>query len=149
MLLGHSDLTMTQRYARTYTSEQAVQAHGELSPVAQLETPSNAAADDEPRHDEVMATDLLPPRDGGSDATRQVAAKVQPPNEEASVATTKSAMKPGLTLVAKYKGEDYTCEVVEQDGALRYVLPGGQTFKSPSAAARAHSHCHRRTPTAA
>ena len=34
MLLGHSDLTMTQRYARTYTSEQAVQAHGELSPVA-------------------------------------------------------------------------------------------------------------------
>ncbi len=36
MLLGHSDLTMTQRYARTYTSEQAVRAHAALSPVGQL-----------------------------------------------------------------------------------------------------------------
>jgi integrase/recombinase XerD len=36
MLLGHSDLTMTQRYARTYTSEQAVRAHGALSPVSRL-----------------------------------------------------------------------------------------------------------------
>jgi len=37
MLLGHSDLTMTQRYARTYTSEQAVRAHGALSPVNRLD----------------------------------------------------------------------------------------------------------------
>lgn len=36
MLLGHSDLTMTQRYARTYTSEQAVRAHPGLSPVNRL-----------------------------------------------------------------------------------------------------------------
>src|SRR5674476_280163 len=36
MLLGHSDLTMTQRYARTYTSEQAVRAHATLSPVNRL-----------------------------------------------------------------------------------------------------------------
>ena len=36
MLLGHSDLTMTQRYARTYTSEQAVRSHPELSPVNRL-----------------------------------------------------------------------------------------------------------------
>ena len=36
MLLGHSDLTMTQRYARTYTSEQAVRAHPALSPVNRL-----------------------------------------------------------------------------------------------------------------
>ena len=36
MLLGHADLTMTQRYARAYTSEQAVRAHAELSPVARL-----------------------------------------------------------------------------------------------------------------
>jgi ADP-ribosyl-[dinitrogen reductase] hydrolase len=36
MLLGHSDMTMTQRYARTYTSEQAVRAHGALSPVSRL-----------------------------------------------------------------------------------------------------------------
>ena len=32
MLLGHSDLTMTQRYARTYTSEQAVRAHAHAQP---------------------------------------------------------------------------------------------------------------------
>ena len=36
MLLGDSDLTMTQRYARAYTWEQAVRAHAELSPVARL-----------------------------------------------------------------------------------------------------------------
>ena len=36
MLLGHSDLTMTQRYARTYTSEQAIRAHPHLSPVLRL-----------------------------------------------------------------------------------------------------------------
>ncbi|MEP6872213.1 MAG: site-specific integrase [Anaerolineaceae bacterium] len=36
MLLGHSDLTMTQRYARTYTSEQVVRSHSELSPVIRL-----------------------------------------------------------------------------------------------------------------
>jgi integrase/recombinase XerD len=36
LLLGHSDLTMTQHYARTYTSEQAVRAHAELSPVQRL-----------------------------------------------------------------------------------------------------------------
>jgi len=36
LLLGHSDLTMTQRYARTYTSEQAVRAHAALSPVQRV-----------------------------------------------------------------------------------------------------------------
>ena len=36
LLLGHSDLTMTQHYARTYTSEQAVRAHATLSPVQRL-----------------------------------------------------------------------------------------------------------------
>ncbi|MEX2376096.1 MAG: tyrosine-type recombinase/integrase [Dehalococcoidia bacterium] len=36
-LLGHSSLTMVQRYSRTYSSEQAVQAHVHFSPVAQLE----------------------------------------------------------------------------------------------------------------
>ena len=35
-LLGHSSLTMVQRYARTYSSEQAVLAHGGFSPVGQL-----------------------------------------------------------------------------------------------------------------
>ena len=36
ILLGHSSLTMVQRYARTYSSEQAVKAHAAFSPVAQL-----------------------------------------------------------------------------------------------------------------
>ncbi len=35
-LLGHSSLAMVQRYARTYSSEQAVQAHAAFSPVGQL-----------------------------------------------------------------------------------------------------------------
>jgi site-specific recombinase XerD len=35
-LLGHSSMAMTQRYARTYSSEQAVAAHANFSPVAQL-----------------------------------------------------------------------------------------------------------------
>ncbi len=39
MLLGHSDLAMVQRYSRTYTSEQAVEAHANLSPVGQLDAP--------------------------------------------------------------------------------------------------------------
>ena len=44
MLLGHADLTMTQRYARAYTSEQAVRAHAELSPVARLNAGSSAGS---------------------------------------------------------------------------------------------------------
>jgi integrase/recombinase XerC len=35
-LLGHSSMTMTQRYSRTYSSEQAVAAHAQFSPVGQL-----------------------------------------------------------------------------------------------------------------
>ena len=137
MLLGHSDLTMTQRYARTYTSEQAVQAHGELSPVAQLAAPDAAAAYDRPQHGEPPSAGLRPPRSGARHVAREAASKAQPPRGETNVATTRGAMKPGVTLVAKYKGSEHTCEVVEEDGALRYVLPGGQTFKSPSAAGRA------------
>ena len=48
-----------------------------------------------------------------------------------------STMKPGVNLVAKYKGSEYTCGVVEEDGALRFVLADGRSFKSPSAAGRA------------
>ena len=36
LLLGHSSLAMTQRYTRTYTSEQAIGAHANLSPVRRL-----------------------------------------------------------------------------------------------------------------
>ncbi|MEX2376088.1 MAG: tyrosine-type recombinase/integrase [Dehalococcoidia bacterium] len=37
-LLGHTSLTMVQRYARTYSSEEAVAAHSQFSPVSQLTT---------------------------------------------------------------------------------------------------------------
>ena len=51
--------------------------------------------------------------------------------------TTKSAIKAGLTLVAKYKGEQYACEVVESGERLHYVLPDGRAFTSLSAAGKA------------
>lgn len=35
-LLGHSSLQMVQRYSATYSSDEAVEAHGAFSPVAQL-----------------------------------------------------------------------------------------------------------------
>ncbi len=55
--------------------------------------------------------------------------------------TTKSAIEAGQTLVASYKGDDYTCEVLEHEGRLHYVLPGRgrakpKVFGSPSAAGR-------------
>lgn len=37
-LLGHTSVSMVQRYARTYSSEQAVSAHAGFSPVGQLPT---------------------------------------------------------------------------------------------------------------
>ena len=43
-LLGHSSMTMTQRYSRTYSSEQAVVAHASFSPVAQLSVTRRASA---------------------------------------------------------------------------------------------------------
>ncbi len=59
----------------------------------------------------------------------------------ADPAATKAAIKDGVTLVARYKGADYTCEVVEHDERLHYVLPGRgrakpKVFTSPSAAGR-------------
>ena len=50
--------------------------------------------------------------------------------------TTKSAIKAGQTLVAKYRRESYTCEVVEQDERLYFVLPGREVLKGPSAAGK-------------
>lgn len=41
-LLGHSSIMMTQRYARTYSSEQAVAAHAAFSPVGQLTAAGDA-----------------------------------------------------------------------------------------------------------
>ena len=37
LLLGHTTLAMTQHYAQTYTSQQAVRAHAAMSPVARLD----------------------------------------------------------------------------------------------------------------
>ena len=82
MLLGHSDLTMTQRYARTYTSEQAVRAHVTLSPVE----PAVGATDRRRLRDGVRDRLLraVPPTtrvSPGSASTRAVrlAAPLQPP----------------------------------------------------------------------
>ena len=51
--------------------------------------------------------------------------------------TTKEQIRAGRTLVAKYKKQQYTCEVVEDDGRLYFVLPKGRVFQSPSAAGKA------------
>ena len=48
--------------------------------------------------------------------------------DDESGPTTKGAMKPGLTLIAKYKGAEHRCEVVEQDGTLRFVLADGSNL---------------------
>ena len=48
------------------------------------------------------------------------------------------ALTPGTTLVAKYKKETRTCDVVEEGGEARFKLPGDdKLYKSPSAAASA------------
>ncbi len=44
--------------------------------------------------------------------------------EDGVMTTTKSAIEAGQTLVARYKGDNYSCEVVEHKGRLHYVLPG-------------------------
>ena len=144
MLLGHSDLAMVQRYSRTYTSEQAVEAHAGLSPVGQLEPvgvegdatehpvpPAGAGSAED------QTLDLLSSLNGVSDAVTQRTADAPAPRKDESMATTKSEIRAGQSLVAKYKGEQYTCEVVEHDGRLYFVLPKGRVFKSPSAAGKA------------
>ena len=48
------------------------------------------------------------------------------------------APTPGTTLVAKYKKDTRTCEVVDEGGETRFKLPGDEKlYKSPSAAASA------------
>ena len=53
------------------------------------------------------------------------------------MATMKDAIETGLTLVARYKSEQHTCEVVEHDGRLFFVLSKGEVCTSPSAAGKA------------
>jgi hypothetical protein len=48
---------------------------------------------------------------------------------------TNKAMAPGMNLVSRYKGTDYSCETYENKGKVWYRLPNGSTFKSISGAA--------------
>ena len=150
MLLGHSDLAMVQRYSRTYTSEQAVRANAALSPVGQLASTQDGvsarasngrSAEDRAPDLSFRRKDLLSSPSGVSHVVRPEAEGASPDappiRKEERMTTTKSAIKAGLTLVGKYKGEEHTCEVVEHDERLYFVLPKGQVFKSPSAAGKA------------
>src|SRR3972149_4057893 len=46
-------------------------------------------------------------------------------------------LKAGTKLVARYKGKEYTAEVVKTEEGLRYRLEDGKEFKSPSSAGSA------------
>jgi hypothetical protein len=46
-------------------------------------------------------------------------------------------LEPGTRLVARYKKEDRSCEVVETAEGLRYRLDDGTEHKSPSSAGKA------------
>ena len=47
------------------------------------------------------------------------------------------SVEPGTVLVARYKKEARTCEVVQTDDGLRYRLDDGTEHKSPSSAGKA------------
>lgn len=46
-------------------------------------------------------------------------------------------LQPGIKLTARYKKENYHCEVIEKDGKTLFKLQDGREFKSPSAAGMA------------
>ncbi len=46
-------------------------------------------------------------------------------------------LRGGTKLVARYKGKDYSAEVVKTKDGLRYRLEDGREFKSPSSAGSA------------
>lgn len=46
-------------------------------------------------------------------------------------------LAPGIVLTARYKGQQYTCEVVLTEAGVRYRLADGREFKSLSAAGQA------------
>ena len=139
MLLGHSDLAMVQRYSRTYTSEQAVRAHAALSPVGQLGAEGEPVVAEDGHPAAEGAGNLLSSPNGVSDAValRTDGASPDAPatnGQAETMATTKEKIRAGQTLVARYKKQQHTCEVVEHDGRLYFVLRDGRVFKSPSAA---------------
>ncbi len=127
LLLGHSDLTMTQRYARTYSSTQAVRAHARLSPVGQLDAgvaQDGIAAVTPPRGP--LGLPRLAPQ--GASAFGSLSREPIP--------CDRPEFRAGQTLVATHKGERFTCEVVDEQGRLTFVRAPGQRFASPSAAGR-------------
>ena len=46
-------------------------------------------------------------------------------------------LEPGIVLVARYKKQDRTCEIVQTDDGLRYRLDDGTEHRSPSSAGKA------------
>ena len=46
-------------------------------------------------------------------------------------------LEPGTVLVARYKKQDRTCEVVQTEEGLRYRLDDGSEHRSPSSAGKA------------
>jgi hypothetical protein len=48
----------------------------------------------------------------------------------------RNELKNGMRFVAKFKGTEYGCEVIEVDGKVRFRLPDGAVFGSPSGAGR-------------
>ena len=150
LLLGHSSPQMTQHYARAYDSEQAVAAHAALSPVGRLastralaegEGQAGAAVAASAPPAERRAPDLLSLPNRVSHVVRSEAAGASPDappvRKERRMSTTKAEINAGLTLVGKYKGELHTCEVVEHDERLHFVLRDGHAYTSPSAAGKA------------
>jgi hypothetical protein len=52
------------------------------------------------------------------------------------VAIENRNLEPGTVLVARYKGKEHRCEVVQTDEGLRYRVDG-QDYRSPSSAGKA------------
>ena len=53
------------------------------------------------------------------------------------MAITDRNLSVGTKLWARYKGATHTADVVDVEGSLKYRLPDGREFKSPSAAGTA------------
>ena len=118
---------MTQRYARTYGSAQAVRAHARLSPVGQLDAGVE-------QHGFEAATQPQRPL-GLSRFAPEGALSFGSPSRE-PIPHDRPEFRAGQTLVATHKGERFTCKVVNEQGRLSFVRPSGQRLASPSATGR-------------
>ena len=95
MLLGHSDLAMVQRYSRTYTSEQAVEAHANLSPVGQLGAAGEPVASEDGHPSPAGNGDLLPSPTGVSHVVARTAGDIPPPGRTKAWPRRRSRFAPG------------------------------------------------------